>query len=169
MSSGARPASAGDDAFAWFRQKRWCAQYHPWAVAVLERILTPHLGPGASVLDLFCGAGAITKALAALGYYVTGVDRSGALVDLARAEAPEAFFLEADARAFRMPLAFHGAVCAFEGLNRIIAPPELQTVFENVWASLQPRGVFVFDMLLEDAFLARWAEKIGRASCRVRV
>ncbi len=153
-----QPVAADYDAFAWFYRKHWCGHYHPWALAVLDRILPRHLEPGASLLDLCCGVGTLTKALAARGYYVTGVDRSPAMIGFARQDVPEAFFLECDIRAFRMPLAFNGAVCTFDSLNHIIDPRELRTVFDNVCASLLPRGAFVFDLNLEEVYRTRWSE-----------
>jgi len=44
-------------------------------------LLTQRVPPNSSVLDLGCGTGVMTKALAALGYKVTGVDISQAMLD----------------------------------------------------------------------------------------
>lgn len=151
-------AAAEYDAFAWFYRKHWSAHYYSWVMAVLDRILPLHLEPGASVLDLCCGVGTITRALAAAGYHATGVERSPAMIDFARQDVPDAFFLECDVRSFRMPLAFHGAVCAFDSLSHITEPRELQAIFDNVYASLLPRGIFVFDLNLEEVYRAIFNE-----------
>ncbi len=52
---------------------------------------------GRSVLDLGCGAGATTRALAAAGGVPTGLDISPDLLGLARTEAPDLTFVEGDA------------------------------------------------------------------------
>lgn len=158
MESGFVPAPAEHDALAWFYRNHWCAGYDLWAAAVLERILPQHVDRGSSLVELCCGTGAVTKSLAAQGYYVTGVERSPAMIGFAREEVPEAFFLECDIRAFRMPLAFNGAVCAYASLNQLAERRELRHVFENVSDTLLPRGVFVFDMHREEVYRGEWSE-----------
>lgn len=51
---------------------------------------------GRHVLHLRCGTGEATAELAALGAFVTGVDRSGPDLAAARANAPTAAFVQAD-------------------------------------------------------------------------
>ncbi len=158
MTTAARAATADYDSFAWFYRRHWCSHYHGWAFDVLDRILLPRLAPGASVLDLCCGVGTLSRPLVERGYRVTGVDRSAAMIRFARQDVPGASFLEADARAFRMPAAFDAAVCAFDSLNHFLDAAELRAVLANVHASLVPGGAFAFDINLEDAFLRYWNE-----------
>ncbi len=54
-----------------------------WA-ELLRAYLPP---PPASVLDLGCGTGSVSLLLAELGYIVTGVDFSGAMIALAKTKA----------------------------------------------------------------------------------
>ena len=54
--------------------------------------LGPPLAPGDSVLDLACGDGIMARPLLARGLRYRGVDASAAMVDAARARAPEATF-----------------------------------------------------------------------------
>jgi SAM-dependent methyltransferase len=54
----------------------------------IEQLLA--LDPGSSVLDVPCGEGRIARQLAGRGYRVTGVDRSPALLDLAKEAATAA-------------------------------------------------------------------------------
>lgn len=59
--------------------------------------------PGMQVLDLCCGHGVVSSALAARGSEVTGLDFSPAMVSLAEAAVPDAMFIQGDAMA--MPFA----------------------------------------------------------------
>ena len=58
--------------------------------------------PGARVVDLGCGNGALTRKLADRGYYVTGVDASPEMIALAREAHPELAFRCEDALAFSL-------------------------------------------------------------------
>ena len=58
--------------------------------------------PGASVVDLGCGNGALTRKLAGKGYHVTGVDASPEMIALAREAHPELTFSCEDALSFSL-------------------------------------------------------------------
>lgn len=61
--------------------------------------LLTHLAPGDRVLDVGCGPGALTAAVARRGARVTGVDLAEGMVAEARRRHPELEFLQADAEA----------------------------------------------------------------------
>jgi SAM-dependent methyltransferase len=88
----------------------------------LDRMLDPlgaagiaALAPAAGVraLDIGCGAGASSRALAALGCAVTGVDVSAPLLDVARARAGGPDYLLADAGSDPLPGPFDVAFSRF--------------------------------------------------------
>lgn len=147
----------GYDRFAWFYRKHWCAHYHSWALAVLERIFLPRIPAHAQVLDVCCGAGTLAARLHSRGYRITGVDCSREMIAIARREAPRAAFLRADIREFCVPAGFDAAICTFDSLNHLLAPHELRAAFHNVCQSLRPGGCFAFDMNLEAAYLEQWS------------
>lgn len=62
--------------------------------------------PGERILDLGCGTGRLTKAIAEAGALVTGMDSSPGMVEAARAQYPELEFSRADARDFSYPFEF---------------------------------------------------------------
>ncbi|HZF41387.1 MAG TPA: class I SAM-dependent methyltransferase, partial [Blastocatellia bacterium] len=68
----------------------------------------------------------------------------------ARANAPGAEFIRADARDFRLPDKFHAVISAFDSLNHIMELEELKMVFRNVYAPMEDGGLFLFDLNLED-------------------
>ena len=138
------------DRFAWFYNKYWGGEYCRPALAIFNVILFPHLPDGCRILDLCCGAGQIAKGLTERGYQVTGVDGSEGMLEFARANAPTAEFIRADARDFHVPDKFQGVISAFDSLNHVMEFEELMTVFRNVYAAMEDDGVFLFDLNLED-------------------
>lgn len=58
---------------------------------------------GSRVLDLGCGNGTLTEALARRGYRVLGMDASPELVALAKEQHPDLSFTEGDATTFTLP------------------------------------------------------------------
>jgi SAM-dependent methyltransferase len=78
----------------------------PW----LDRFLSL-LAPGASILDVGCGAGLpISGYLIGKGFAVTGVDSSRPLIDLSRSRFPNQEWLVADMRTLELGRRFDGIV-----------------------------------------------------------
>lgn len=121
----------------------------PLALEALQN-LAPLLPPGASVLDLGCGAGVpATRWLADTGFAVTGVDVSARQLELARANVPGARFLKADmAEVTFAPEAFAAVVA----LHSIIHVPRThhQELLREIYRWLQPGGVFLATMTVTD-------------------
>lgn len=138
------------DRFAWFYNKYWGGEYSRPALAIYNVLLFPHLPEGCRILDLCCGAGQIAKGLTERGYRITGVDGSEAMLRFARANAPSAEFVRADARAFKLPDKFQAVISAFDSLNHVMELEELKMVFRNVYAAMEDDGLFLFDLNLED-------------------
>jgi SAM-dependent methyltransferase len=152
----ARESPADYDAFAWFYHHHWGAQFRPWAVAMLDRVLLPHLPEHSRILDVCCGTGIAAHELSTRGHNTTGVDASVQMLRYAKRNAPEASFICADARFFRFTPVFGGAISTFDSVNHFLSITELFDVFRNVHESLLPGGMFVFDALLEEAYLQDW-------------
>lgn len=139
-----------------FYYKHWCEHYHPGLLAMLNRLLLTRLAPGARVLDVCCGTGTVARSLVRRGFRVTGVDASEEMLRYSIRDVPEAEFLAADARAFRLPSVFDAAICTFDSLSYFIGPHDLDRVFSNVNHALQAGGLFVFDVSLEEAYKGEW-------------
>jgi ubiquinone/menaquinone biosynthesis C-methylase UbiE len=90
------------DPFAWLYTNYWGDEFHRQAMPVLERLLLNRVPPPAAILDLCCGDGRITTALARRGYQMTGLDGSEEMLTYARARGPKIPFLLGDARAFEL-------------------------------------------------------------------
>ena len=114
------------------------------------------LPQGASILDMGCGTGRHSVALAQHGFAVTGVDLSEHMLEKSRARAVAAntqvTFIQCDAAAFRSRPAFDAAIGLCEGamglLGRGDDPIERDlTVLRNIYAALKPNGQFIVNAL----------------------
>lgn len=143
--------------FASIYNHRWGA-FAGKALPVLETLLLAELRPGARILDLCCGTGQLAGLLGERGFMVVGVDGSEEMLRHARENAPMADFVRADARDFALPIPCDAAISIYDSLNHLMSIEELTAAFGNVYAALQPGGVFVFDLNMEEAFRANWAD-----------
>lgn len=97
--------------------------------------------PGERILDLGCGDGALTAALAAAGAEVVGLDASPDMVEAARARGIEADVLDAHRLAeWAAAQAPFDAVFSNAALHWMTQPLK---VFDGVFAALRPGGRFV--------------------------
>lgn len=144
--SPADPGPTWSDIAAWYDELvRTGSGPHETAVACLLG-LTPDLA-GASVLDIACGQGLATRALADAGLgRVVGADASEAMVEIAsrhgHARAEDIAYVVDDAQglgAFRSD-SFDGVTCQL-GLMDI---PDLGATLGAVHRVLRPGGWFVF-------------------------
>jgi SAM-dependent methyltransferase len=152
----APPRYEAYDQFAWFYSQGWGDDYHYQFRPVLEHHIAPRLPVGAHILDLCCGTGDLSRALAAHGFRVTGIDGSEEMLEFARLRVPQAEFIREDARSFSTTTSFDAVLSTFDSLNHILSLRELKTVFLNVRAALAPGGLFVFDLNMLDSFETLW-------------
>jgi SAM-dependent methyltransferase len=101
------------------------------------------------VVDLGCGSGIWAQKLFEAGYGVLGIDRSAAMLRIARARCPQGTFQRASFLNARLPSC--AAVTAmgeifnylFDPANR---PGALARLFGRVYEALRAGGIFVFDI-----------------------
>ena len=106
-----------------------------------------------TVLDLCCGSGLMTVALARLGYQVTGVDASLPMLARARQRmGPDTVLLQQTLPDLAVDGVFDAAVCTFDGLN-YLSPDSFGRTLKVVGRRLRPGGWLAFD-LHTDAMLA---------------
>jgi SAM-dependent methyltransferase len=127
---------------------------------------------GAAVLDLACGPGRHALELARRGFRVTGVDRTRAHLERARAAAAaeglRLELVEADMRSFERAGVFDLAVSLFTSFGYFRDPADDRRVAAHVARSLRPGGTFVVDVVGKEV-LARifqpraWQELPGGA------
>lgn len=107
------------------------------------------LGPGRHILDLACGGGRHSIAMAKRGASVTGVDIGPAAIARAKQRAKQARvaveFVQNDLRCLDYDATFDAVTCIFGCLTEM-PRQDATAVFQRVSKSLQPGGTFVFDV-----------------------
>jgi 2-polyprenyl-3-methyl-5-hydroxy-6-metoxy-1,4-benzoquinol methylase len=132
-------------------------------------LLEGHAPAGSRVLDAGCGTGTLALALAARGYRVTGVDLSGAMLDVARRKdaAGAVSWRQGDVTRLDLGETFDVVTCVADILNHLETVEEWGRAFERFAAHLRSGGRLFFDAMtclgLErlDGFTAK--EAAGRA------
>jgi len=147
-------STVGSDWFAsWFDSSHYHQLYAHRDEGEAARFLDALIarlqpGPGASVLDLGCGAGRHSKYLASKALNVTGMDLSGASISEAKkAEQPRLRFLRHD---MRLPFgrnAFDYVFNFFTSFGYFEEPGEHRAVVRNIATSLRDGGRLVLDYL----------------------
>jgi SAM-dependent methyltransferase len=102
------------------------------------------------VTDLGCGSGIVARALVETGFRVTGIDVSLSMVQLARGVAPAADFCVSSLYDAALPPSV-AVLAVGEGLTYIGASDpveELPHLFGRVFGTLEPGGLFLFDLVL---------------------
>lgn len=114
------------------------------------RDLFCRFGPvSGTVLDLCCGTGNITYALAGLGFDLLGVDSSEEMLAQAarkRGSGAEPAFIRQDIRELDLYGTVSAAVCALDGFNHLLRPSDMVRAFARAALFLEPGGLLVFDL-----------------------
>ncbi|HTU27102.1 MAG TPA: class I SAM-dependent methyltransferase [Pirellulales bacterium] len=169
---------------AWFADDSFWEQTFPFMFrptsfdwAVEKAPLIPALSGVASgaLLDLACGPGRYAIPFAQAGFAVTAVDRTRFLLERGRERANQAGahveWIEADMGQFIRPAAFDLVLNVFTSFGFYDDPADNRRVLENVFTSLRPGGVFVFDHLgkelLAERFMPTLSETLDDGSVMI--
>jgi SAM-dependent methyltransferase len=116
----------------------------------IDKVITLVAPKGKSVLDLCCGPGRCSIALAKRGFKVTGVDRTKYLLDKAKASAKLAKvkieWIQADMRDFVRPESFDFLLSMYTSFGYFDDKREDMTVLKNMLTSLRPGGTCVIEV-----------------------
>ena len=106
----------------------------------------------AMVLDLACGTGSMTLALAKRGYDMIGVDGSVDMLSVAydrmaeQSEALQVLYLQQDMRAFELYGTVGAVTCCLDSVNYLLSEEDVRACFLCVHNYLDPDGLFLFDV-----------------------
>ena len=145
-----------------FPEHRFAAT--PEQISQLVALTRP---PGKTALDLCCGPGRCAIALAALGFSVTGVDRTEFLLNKARQHAQAAGqtieWVTMDMRDFVRPQAFDLIINMFTSFGYFDDKTEDLRVLRHIRTSLTPGGVFLLDTMGKELLAKQFQPTISAA------
>ena len=138
----------------------------PYDDLILPRVLAAlarHATPVRRVADLGFGTGDLVVALAQAGYQMVGVDRSPEMLAVARAKvlaaslSPAPVLEQQDLRALCLEPAVDAAVCVYTVMNQLTGDDDLARALGAIHDALVPRGLFVFELNLPEAYVRYWS------------
>lgn len=137
--------SFGEDYLIVYWHRDFCGARHE----VEKMIGWLDLPEGSKVLDLCCGMGRHSLALAEAGFAVTGVDLSEVLLREARAQdgAEAVTWLRSDMRELPLDGGFDAVVNLFTSFGYFEDDEEQVKVLREVYRMLKPGGKFIVDFL----------------------
>ena len=97
------------------------------------------------MLDLGCGGGQWLSRLHKQGYQTCGIDVSPSMLKIARRNSPGSTLIEGSFSEVDLPPCA-AATCLGEPLNYLGQGHGIKRVLRNVFAALEPGGLFVFDV-----------------------
>ncbi len=145
---------------------QWLAK-QPWYTELLtDWTQSIPIPPKSRALELGCGPGVLSALLETQGVCVTGLDRSAAMVDRARSNAPQSTFLVGDAQSIALPDDSFDIVFAASVVNVVPDPKLLVCEMARVTRPGGPVSVLFPTPLLSQnaAVIARQQDLGGFAS-----
>lgn len=110
---------------------------------------------GERVLELGCGTGRVSRALAEMGFEVVGLEADPGMLAEARAHPhPRLTVVEGDMADFTLPGRFDRILVPFTGLYCLPSEAALDGCLAAVARHLAPGGLFAFDAYQADGFHA---------------
>lgn len=136
-------------------------RFDPGIIAFVQRCFDRYgKGSVVRILDLGCGTGSYTIALAEVGYNVVGVDLAAGMLAETRDKAQQRGLalplIQADARALGFDRCFDACLCRGV-LNDLVGQGQVETALHSVAAILVDGGIFLCDVRESAAHAQRYA------------
>lgn len=140
--------------------------YEDWAEAIDSLLHRYHTASNGCLLDLGCGTGSMTIALAKRGYDMIGLDLSEEMLSVAfdRAErsgvADRIQWTHQDMCHFSLCGQVDAVISTLDCLNHLPTPEKLTECFRAVSDVLSPGGIFLFDLNAKRQFEEIYADEV---------
>ncbi|KKS13181.1 MAG: Methyltransferase type 11 [Candidatus Daviesbacteria bacterium GW2011_GWB1_41_5] len=129
-------------------------------------IIKGHIKGKKDILDIPCGYGRISNALAAQGYRVFGVDNNKYFIDIARKEAEEkrldVQYLVKDMVKFKSLKKFDAVLNIFTSLGYYDSEEKNQKVIDNLCKLVKPDGLLIIETINPLKLLKDYKNKITK-------
>ena len=134
------------NSFAYHYDKMMADVDYSWWIQAIEK----QLARGCRVLDVGCGTGTLSLALAQLGYDVTGLDNSSDMLVVASEKALACGmmidFIHRDMRELDGLSGFDCVLIAVDSLNYLENEADVRRSFKGAYSALNEGGVLIFDV-----------------------
>ena len=111
-------------------------------------LITKHI-KGTKVMELACGSGEITLALAKCGYAIDASDLSSEMIRVAKEKQKDEkiHFYTMDMLAFSADSTYDGVLCLCDSINYILKEEQLANLFKQIHDCLNTGGIFLFNTI----------------------
>lgn len=103
-----------------------------------------------SVADCACGTGELTIRLAKQGHFLTGIDSSSDMLEIASEKARSLGlkipFVRQDIRRFEIHKNVDAVICTCDGVNYLTGKEEVRSFFKAAYNALKANGLLLFDI-----------------------
>lgn len=134
---------------AWGAQDFEDSDLMPFLKKILERL---PLAPGARILELGCGTGPLSCALAQAGFSVDGIDVSATAIEMAQGQAKRrglsAYFSVSDLCRDPLKAGEYDLIIDAHCLHCIALEDERKLALANIHQALKPGGHFASEMMM---------------------
>lgn len=128
--------------------------YKEWANYIDSIIDNFYPNMDLSVLDFACGTGTITSLLYDYGYEIYGLDKSEAMIKIAKQKNNKIKFIKSYLTDFKTNKKFDVVISTFDSINAITDKLELLQTFQNIYGLLKNNGILIFDVNTKYGFKA---------------
>ena len=124
--------------------------YPSWSAHYRELMEACGVPARSKIVECACGTGNLTLPLRKMGYQITGIDASEAMLaramEKARAAGQTVPFVRQDMCALSVPGRVHAVLSTCDGVNYLTSPDRARAFFAAAFAALRPGGALIFDV-----------------------
>lgn len=118
---------------------------YPAEAQYVASLIKAHGGKKSALLDIGCGTGRHAEQLAANGFTVEGLDRSEAMIALARSRTPDIQYHVGNVCDLDLGKKFSVVSALFHVISYLTEDDQLRDAFQHIRDHLEPDGLLVFD------------------------
>ncbi len=119
--------------------------YEKYAI-YLDKIIKRYNKNASMLLDIGCGTGNLTLQMKQLGYDVTGLDVSAAMLERCYKKNKDILWLHQDVVELELYGTYDVFISFLDTINHIKDKRQLKKTFQLIFQYLNPGGMFIFDI-----------------------